>query len=385
MASDLKLYRNREQTYIKHKFLTKYLQAAAYKTLHGYPAFNFVDAFAGPWNVSDEEDYSDASFHQAINTLEAVRKDLQGRGNGALKLRFYFCERRTDAVERLREYAKKHNNYNIRVFPGAFEDNLDAISASIPDGFTFTFIDPTGWDIRNEDVFKFLLKHKGEFLLNFMSDHINRHAEYEKVSAAYGRFLADPEWGTEFAQLPGDWNNEKRILHLLKEKMKEAKVATYLPDFPILMPAKERLKMRLILGTHSAKGLEVFRNVQEKVERDEIAIRNSIRDNHSSQMGLFSDDYIAEIQQKREGVGCAKYLDQAKDEIMETLRSYGASKFAELSSGLMDKFPIRLTQTKSLLRKMKDEGLVDFTLPPRKRVPRDDTRVVLAPENNNRS
>ncbi|WP_457649929.1 three-Cys-motif partner protein TcmP [Profundibacter sp.] len=385
MASDLNLYRNREQTYIKHKFLTKYLQAAAYKTLHGYPAFNFVDAFAGPWNVSDEEDYSDASFHQAINTLEAVRKDLQGRGNGAVKLRFYFCERRTDAVERLRDYAQKRDSFEIHVFSGAFEDNLDAISASIPDGFTFTFIDPTGWDVRNVDVFKFLLKHKGEFLLNFMSDHINRHAEYEKVSAAYGRFLADPEWETEFAQLPGDWKNEKRILHLLKEKMKEAKVATYLPDFPILMPAKERLKMRLILGTHSPKGLEVFRNVQEKVERDEIAIRNSIRDNNSKQKGLFSDDYIAELQQKREGVGCAKYLDQAKDEIMETLRSYGVSKFAELSSSLMDKFPIRLTQTKSLLRKMKDEGLVDFTLPPRKRVPQDDTRVVLAPENNNRS
>lgn len=382
MASDLKLYRNREQTYIKHKFLTKYLQAAAYKTLHGYPAFNFVDAFAGPWNVSDEEDYSDASFHQAINTLEAVRKDLQGRKNGALKLRFYFCERRTDAAERLREYAQKRSNFEIHVFSGAFEDNLDAIPESIPDGFTFTFIDPTGWDIRNEDVFKFLLKHKGEFLLNFMSDHINRHAEYEKVSAAYGRFLADPEWENEFAQLPDDWNNEKRILHLLKAKMKEAKVAKYLPDFPILMPAKERLKMRLILGTHSAKSLEVFRDVQAKVERDEIAIRNSIRDNNSNQKGLFSDDYIAEFQQEREGVGCAKYLDQAKDGILEALQSHGASKFAELSSRVMDKFPIRLTQTKSLLCDMKKEGLVNFKLPPRKYKPQDDTRIALPPKND---
>ncbi len=96
----------------------------------------------------------------------------------------------------------------------------------------------------------------------------------------------------------------------------------------------------------------------------------------------FSDDYIAELQQEREGVGCAKYLDQAKDEIMEALRSCNTSKFAELSSGVMDKFPIRLTQTKSLLCKMKDEGLVDFTLPPRKRVPQDDTRIVLIPKNN---
>ncbi|WP_428547163.1 hypothetical protein [Profundibacter sp.] len=140
--------------------------------------------------------------------------------------------------------------------------------------------------------------------------------------------------------------------------------------------------MRLILGTHSAKGLEVFRDVQAKVERDEIAIRNSIRDNNSNQKGLFSDDYIAEFQQEREGVGCAKYLDQAKDGILEALQSHGASKFAELSSRVMDKFPIRLTQTKSLLCDMKKEGLVNFKLPPRKYKPQDDTRIALPPKND---
>lgn len=81
MAADLDLYRDREQSFIKHQFLTKYLQSAAYKTLQGHsPTFNFVDAFAGPWKVSDVAMYSDASFDQAINTLEAVRADLGRRG-----------------------------------------------------------------------------------------------------------------------------------------------------------------------------------------------------------------------------------------------------------------------------------------------------------------
>lgn len=58
MAADLGLYRDREQSFIKHQFLTKYLQAAAYKTLQGHsPTFNFVDAFAGPWRVSDDAKY----------------------------------------------------------------------------------------------------------------------------------------------------------------------------------------------------------------------------------------------------------------------------------------------------------------------------------------
>ena len=55
MAADIDLYRDREQSFIKHLFLTKYLQAAAYKTLQAHsPTFNFVDAFAGAWRVSDD-------------------------------------------------------------------------------------------------------------------------------------------------------------------------------------------------------------------------------------------------------------------------------------------------------------------------------------------
>ncbi len=84
-------YRGREQSYVKHQFLTQYLQTAAYKILQGRsPIFDFVDAFAGPWRVSDE-DYFDASFHQAVRTLEAVRTDLGKKGIGGLKIRFCFC------------------------------------------------------------------------------------------------------------------------------------------------------------------------------------------------------------------------------------------------------------------------------------------------------
>ncbi|QNP42878.1 hypothetical protein H9L15_12585 [Sphingomonas daechungensis] len=48
MAAQLEQYQGREQSFIKHEFLTQYLQTAAYKTLQGRSStFNFVDAFAG--------------------------------------------------------------------------------------------------------------------------------------------------------------------------------------------------------------------------------------------------------------------------------------------------------------------------------------------------
>lgn len=379
MAADLDLYRDREQSFIKHQFLTKYLQAAAYKTLQGRsPTFNFVDAFAGPWRVSDDAKYSDASFDQAINTLEAVRADLGKRGIGGLKIRFCFCEQRSDAVARLREYAASKGRFEIHVFEGAFEDNLDAIAARLTDGFTFTFIDPTGWDIRSEQVFRFLREQKGEFMLNFMSDHINRHAEYKEVAASFGRFLADAQWGDEFARLPVEWSNERKMLHLLKAAMRANKVASYLPDFSIMVPRHERVKMRLILGTLSPAGLEVFRDVQEKVERQELEMRHNLREGDSPQVSLFSAADIAAFQQERKGVGCKTNRARAEEIIIGFLRGRTRALPGPMFNLAMEQVPIRRTHLNKILMDMQKRGIVSFELPARKKVPQPNTEISLA-------
>lgn len=374
----MELYRNREQSFIKHQFLTRYLEAAAYKTLQGHsPIFNFVDAFAGPWKVSDEAQYSDASFDQAIRTLEAVRTGLARNGIGGLKIRFCFCERRPDAVARLREYAASKAGFEIHVFEGPFEDNLDAIATKIPNGFTFTFIDPTGWNIRNEEVFRFLRARGGEFMLNFMSDHINRHAEYAEVAASFGRFLADAQWEDDFARLPQAWGNEEKMLHLMKEAMRRHKVATYVPDFSIMVPKKERVKMRLLLGTHSPRGLEVFRDVQEKVEKQEMEMRHNLREGDNPQVSLFSAEDIAAIQQKQKGVGCKINRDRAEAIVLDFLQGRGHAFPGPMFNLAMESVPIRRTHLNNLLVEMRDRGLVRFELPPRKRVAQSNTKVTL--------
>lgn len=377
MAAEVNHYLGREQSYIKHLFLTQYLQAAAYKTLQGRsPTFNFVDAFAGPWRVSDEN-YSDASFHQALRTLEAVRADLGKRGIAGLKIRFCFCEQRADAVARLRQYAEQHGRFEIHVFHGAFEDHLNPISVVCRDGFTFTFIDPTGWNIRSEPVLEFLRVQNGEFLLNFMAEHVNRHAEYSQVSASFGRFLADPGWTAEFNALRSDWSNERRVLYLLKCKIKAQGAATYLPDFPIFKPRERRVKMRLVFGTHSAKGLEVFRDVQGKVERCEIEMRNHLRNAGDQQVRLFSDDEIAALQQGAAGVGCRAFQREAETRIVDLLTS-ADMKFSAIATDILEAVPMRLTQVKALAIEMRRRGVISFDLPPGKRVPQIDTHLSLA-------
>jgi three-Cys-motif partner protein len=374
LSAQLEQYLGREQSFIKHEFLTQYLQAASYKTLQGRsPVFNFVDAFAGPWRVSDEN-YSDASFNQALQTLEAVRADLGRMGLPGLRIRFCFCERRHDAVKRLRAYAEKHSRFEIHVFEGSFENNLIGIADACRDGFTFTFIDPTGWDIRSEPVFEFLKARNGEFLLNFMSEHVNRHAGWDQVSASFGRFLADPDWKDEFDALPAELSNEERMLFLMKRKIKSMGAATYLPDIPILKPRENRIKMRLILGTYSRKGLEVFRDVHGKVELSEIQTRNTISRSETGQLGLWSQDEESASLQRAIGVGSVSQQIAARELIGRALAS-GARRFDDIAVLVMEQCAMRLTNIKDLLVAMRREDKVEFDLPGRAKKPQPETVV----------
>ncbi len=341
------------------------------KSVHqtgGTPTFNFVDAFAGPWRVS-EENYSDASFDQALRTLEAVRADLGKKRSAGLKVRFCFCERERRAVTQLRDYAKKQEKFEIYVFHGSFEDHLDDIAQVCRDGFTFTFIDPTGWNVRSEPVLVSLRARNGEFLLNFMAEDINRHAEYSQVSASFGRFLANPEWTDQFKALFRTWSNEARVLHLLRRKVKASRAATYLADFPIHKPKGDRVKMRLLLGTHSAKGLEVFRDVQSSVERRQMETQNQLRHEADDQVSRFTDDEIAAMQQEEAGIGCQKFQREAETRVVELLSTSGTMAFSLLSIHVLENVPMRLTQIRGLINGMKRRRVVNFCLPPRKRVP----------------
>ena len=377
MMEEADNYCGREQTYIKHRFLTRYLQEAAYKIFQGRSrVFNFVDAFAGPWSVADSSNYSDTSFDQALRILHEVRDRLEEMGRTGLRIRFCFCERRQAAAEELRRYAKAKSNFDIRVFHGKFEDHLDGIAAACADGFTFTFIDPTGWNIDSGPIFEFLRERNGEFLLNFMAEHVNRHAGYDRVQASIGRFLASPEWGDDFERLPDEWNNEWRVLQLLRRKMKEARTATHVPHFGILKPGEDRVKMRLLLGTHSARGLELFRDVQWKVEREEMELRERMGQEKFGG-SLFSAEEIARLKQGETGVGCAEFQREAQRRISGFLSDHPTATFQNLAIDILDEVPMRMTQTRTLLSEMKSKGIVAYDLPPRKRVPQANTVVKL--------
>ena len=374
-------YRGREQSYLKHQFLTQYLETLAYMILQGRStSFNFVDAFAGPWRISDKENYSDASFSQALRTLDAVRNRLNAinstKGKN-IRIRFCFCEQKPDAVIELRQFAADKQDYEIEVLEGKFEDNLEQIASFCNEGFTFSFIDPTGWNIDSGPILQFLSERRGEFVMNFMAEDVNRFAAYSKVRASFGRFLADPEWFSEFGEFPHSWSNEERVLELLRQKIKSSGAAKYVADFPIPKPQEKRVKMRLLLGTRSEKALEVFRDVQEKVERLEIQARNQRQSEKDQQLSFFPEDALIAIEQDQAGVGCTKYKEQADAHIVKCLSESGAMSYSSIATATLEAVPIRLTQINKLAMDMRKRGKISFKLLPRKRTPQSDTEISL--------
>ncbi|WP_064697203.1 three-Cys-motif partner protein TcmP [Rhizobium aegyptiacum] len=382
MVDSLKAqYSDREQTYIKHLFLRGYLKAAAFKTMQGRSAtFNFVDGFAGPWNLADVDGYSDSSFDQSIRILQEVKSTLEERGARNLTIRFFFCEKNNKRFQHLEAYAKQQRDLEIRVFHGSFEDHLSVIADACATGFTFTFIDPTGFNLRSIEIAQFLARTRGEFLLNFMAEHINRHAGWAGVEEAYGRLLADASWRQAFEALPSDLSNETKVLILLKKRLKELRAAKYLPDFEILKPRAQRLKMRLVLGTNSRHGVEVFREVQAKAELAQHEIRSGIKNEQSFQTPLFSDEYMAQIAQSISGVGCPAYCAQARIRVSELLQPGRRAGFESLIAPVLEEIPIRTTHLKDVLGAMRSAGEVEFDLEGKARKP-DDRTMIRLPEN----
>lgn len=375
MPPRIENYQGREQSFIKHLFLNKYLESAAYKLFQGRsPVFNFVDAFAGPWRVSDTNKYSDASFSQAIETLDAVRRSLLDMGRPGLKVRFRFCERNSASVAKLKEFAAQRPEFDIEVFSGSFEDNLDGIRSACRDGFTFTFIDPTGWNVESSKVFDFLRNLNGEFLFNFMAEEVNRHAGWDGVAESVGRFLADPAWRAAFEAMP-EGSNETKVLQLLKAKMKEARVATYLTDMAIRKPREDRIKMRLILGTHSGFGVEVFRTVQEKVEKEAVRTRHAIQTEESGQSQLFPEDQIIAFETDRDGVGCSAHVRWATELLLRTVSQRPGIAFGAIASQVMEQVPVRTTHLNKIAATSRKAGLLRYELPDGKRTPSPETKL----------
>src|SRR5262245_54021497 len=113
-------YVGREQAYVKHVVLERYLQALAIKVGQFRPgtSLNYVDGFSGPWQSATAE-LRDTSPHIALRQLRTVRDDLAKRGV-PMRIRALFVEKDKDAFRQLRELLQRFPDVETTPLFGEF-------------------------------------------------------------------------------------------------------------------------------------------------------------------------------------------------------------------------------------------------------------------------
>ncbi len=274
-------YEGREQSYAKHLMLAEYLRVLAYKVLLGWKdkPFVFVDGFSGPWR-SGTADRSDTSPHRCLTVLSDVVTDIRAMGANP-DVRAIFVEEKRAAHAELTEAVRRFPLVSSTVHRGRFQELVPRIAGEVGDAFAFVFVDPTGWTGMDLPNLRPLLLHRNrEVLVNLMSYAVNRFVTDERStvrSTFHGLFGGD-DWLPDF--------EERRRSGL---PIEEAVRLTYLDrlrrtcGFPrvtttrILWPGKDRTYFHLAYGTHSPKGIRVFRKAEEKCVAEQEHVQHDAR------------------------------------------------------------------------------------------------------------
>jgi three-Cys-motif partner protein len=138
-------YKDREQSYVKHIFLERYLETLVHKTASKYAHVVYIDGFAGPWQ-SANEGFEDTSFGIAPSALRQARASWKPKRD--VRMSAYLVEKDAKAYAQLASVPKQYPDISIRTYRGDFLTALPSILKDIPaDAFAFFFIDPKGWRI----------------------------------------------------------------------------------------------------------------------------------------------------------------------------------------------------------------------------------------------
>ena len=96
-------YKGREQSYVKHTFLERYLETLVHKTASTYRHVVYVDGFAGPWQSANER-FQDTSFGIALNALRRAKASWKPTRD--VRMSAYLVERDRIAYAQLAKFRR---------------------------------------------------------------------------------------------------------------------------------------------------------------------------------------------------------------------------------------------------------------------------------------
>jgi three-Cys-motif partner protein len=283
-------YAGREQSYVKHIFLERYLEALVFKTASTYPHIVYVDGFAGPWQSASEK-FEDTSFGIALNALRRAKEAWKKNGRD-VRMSAFLVERDAAAYAKLANVSARYPDVAIKTYPADFVAVLPAIQTDIPgDAFAYFLIDPKGWRIPLESLKPMLARQKSEVTFNFMFDFINRAANIDDPIVVnglnelmpYGNWKVKLEEAERAAGRPLTPEERKTILvGAFTESLARLGNYQYVAETTVLRPLKDRPLYCLCYASRHERGIEVFRDCQVKALTEQSKTRAATKVKHAA-------------------------------------------------------------------------------------------------------
>lgn len=324
-APDLALYAKREQAYVKHYLLHKYLVDWGYKVGSRWDGLVYVDGFAGPWGLKDPK-CADSSFGIATDTLRDVAAGLNERGR-RLATRAILVEKSAPAFTELDAFASARRSAgdDVHALRGEFASNIPAIRELIrntsANPFKFFLLDPKGWkDIPMSELRTLLNDRSCEVLVNLMTSDITRFLDEESRADSYKALFGRDGVLDDLRQIPkGTGEQAESAVKEYCRSLKQFCGFEYVSQAVILEPNAEAVRYFLIYGTNHHRGVEVFKSAETNAANAQDEARSEAQARKTGQELLNLGDGFnrtALVHQLRH-----KYVERARAKILELLRT----------------------------------------------------------------
>lgn len=293
MAIDAAHYEGREQAFVKHTFLDKYLPALIGKVCSRYDEFVYVDGFAGPWKSAAGENFDDTSFGIALNHMTSQRLLYLSRGRD-VRMRAFLVEKDPSSFAQLQQAVARYPKIEITPLNGKMEDHAAAIAASIPqESFSFTLIDPKGFPAIGS-MMPLLQRQNAEALVNFMFDFANRFGGTDLIPAleAWLSTSAPDDWRERIKAVGGD-QRERLYEELAVQALRQTPGYVYAPVITVDKVLHNRPLYKLIFLTRHSEGLKVYRD-SERSALDAQATTRSASKAKKREAGTLMGDLFAD-------------------------------------------------------------------------------------------
>lgn len=277
-------YSGREQAYVKHYFLSTYIERLVHKVAGSFAQVVYVDGFSGPWQSADE-DFSDTSFGIALLALRAAKVSWS-KLDRQVQMKALLVEKSPKAFRALEGLQAKYPDVQIKAFNADFRGTIDQLLAEIPtSAFAFLLLDPKGWKIPMEQIAPLLRRPNSEVLFNFMFEFVNRAASMSTPATVAGldELLPIGRWRENLAMVGAGLSEERAaarktvLIDAFREVLRELGDYRYVAEVPVLRPVRDRLLYSLIYATRSATGIEVFRDSQIKTLTEQDTVRSATK------------------------------------------------------------------------------------------------------------